>query len=412
VTRWLAGQGAEVTVSDAAPGEKLAESVHRLAGLDVSLHLGGHDEADVTGADLVIVNPAVPPDAPMVRAAERAEVPWTTEINLFLQRCPCRWVGITGSVGKSTTTAMTGAILERRYTTHVGGNIGVSLLNSLPSMGPNDVAVLELSSFQLESLPKVGVSPAVALVTNLSPNHLDRHGDMESYAAAKKNLFRFQAPGDVLILNGNDETLASWVEDAPGRVDWFDVSDEPFELGVPGEHNQANAQAAWAIARALDVSREDAAIALGMFEGLPHRLQRVAWRRGVTYYNDSKCTTPRGAIVALRAFAPRSAVVIVGGYDKGVSFDELAAELAGRAKAVLAIGDTANRIAAAVEQARTDDRPSVEVCGDLAEAVAQADRLTEPGDAVLLSPACASYDQFTNYEQRGERFVQLVRGQA
>jgi UDP-N-acetylmuramoylalanine--D-glutamate ligase len=412
VTRWLAGQGAEVTVSDAAPPGELEASVEKLAGLNVTLHLGGHDEADVTAADLVVVNPAVPPDAPMVRAAEDSGVPWTTEINLFLRRCPCRWVGITGSVGKSTTTAMTGAILERRYTTHVGGNIGVSLLNSLPSMGPDDVAVLELSSFQLESLPKVGISPGVALVTNLSPNHLDRHGDMESYAAAKKNLFRFQAPQDVLILNRNDDALQSWADEAPGQVDWFDATDEPFDLGVPGEHNQANAQAAWAVGRAMGVSREDAAIALGMFEGLPHRLQRVAWRRGVTYYNDSKCTTPTGTIVALRAFDPRSVIVIVGGYDKGMPFDELAAELAGRAKAVLAIGDTADRITTTVEDARGEELPRVVLCGDLPEAVRQADELARPGEAVLLSPACASYDQFTNYEQRGERFVQLVRGQA
>lgn len=413
VTRWLVGQGAIVTVSDSASPETLAASVEQLAGLDVTLHLGGHDHADVTGADLLVVNPAVPPDAPMVLSAEKAGVPWTTEINLFLQRCPCRWVGITGSVGKSTTTAMTGAILERRLTTHVGGNIGVSLLNSLPEMGASDIAVLELSSFQLESLPKVGISPAVALVTNLSPNHLDRHGDMDRYAAAKKNLFRFQNANDVLILNREDESLRDWAPEAPGRVEWFDSAGEPFALGVPGEHNQLNAQAAWAIARCLGVSREDAAKGLDLFEGLPHRLQRVAWRRGVTYYNDSKCTTPRGAIVALQAFEPRSAVMIVGGYDKGVPFDELAAELAARAKAVLAIGETAESIAAAVEETRNDQhQPRVVVCGDLAEAVRQADTIATPGDTVLLSPACASYDQFTNYEQRGERFVQLVRGSA
>jgi len=413
VTRWLVGQGAIVTVSDSASPETLGASVEQLAGLDVTLHLGGHDEADATEADLLVVNPAIPPDAPMVISAEQAGVPWTTEINLFLQRCPCRWVGITGSVGKSTTTAMTGAILERRFTTHVGGNIGVSLLNSLPGMGPGDIAVLELSSFQLESLPKVGLSPAVALVTNLAPNHLDRHGDMASYAAAKQNLFRFQGADDVLILNREDESLRDWASQAPGRVEWFDASGESFALGVPGEHNQLNAQAAWTIARCLGVSREDAAKGLELFAGLPHRLQRVAWRRGVTYYNDSKCTTPRGAIVALQAFDPRSAVMIVGGYDKGVSFDELAAELASRAKAVLAIGDTAERIAAAVEDARKDqDQPRLAVCGNLAEAVARADEIATPGDAVLLSPACASYDQFTNYEQRGEQFVQLVRGGA
>jgi len=411
VTSWLCRQGARVTVSDRAPAEELAESVARLDGLDVTLHLGGHDERDFLEADLLVVSPAVPRELPILRAAEAAGVPRTTEINLFLHRCRARVVGVTGTVGKSTTTAMIGEVLARRFVTHVGGNIGRSLLGDLPRIAPDHVVVLELSSFQLEALPEIATGPHVALVTNLAPNHLDRHGTMEAYGEAKKNLFRFQKPGDVLVLNAADEATAAWADEAPEgvRVEFFDPAGEPFELIVVGEHNQANAQAAWGVGRALGVDRPAAAEALRGFAGLPHRLEFVTERAGVRYFNDSKCTTPEGAVVALEAFGPRSAVVIVGGYDKGAGFDALGAALAGGAKAVVALGATAGTILAAVEAHRTGAAPAVERAADLAEAVRLARAHAAAGDAVVLSPACASYDQFVNYEQRGETFVRLVR---
>ena len=411
VTRWLCEQGAAVTVSDNAPAEALAESIRRLDGLDVALHLGAHDERDFLAAELLVVNPAVPPDAPLLKVAAAAGVPRTTEINLFLRRCRAPVVGITGTVGKSTTTAMAGAVLSRRFETHVGGNIGRSLLSDLPRIEPDHVVVLELSSFQLESLPEIAVSPHVAIVTNLAPNHLDRHGTLAAYADAKKNILRFQRPGDVLVLHAADELTAGWASDAPEgvRVEHFDPADEPFELAVVGEHNQANAQAAWTAAHALGVDRPTAAAALGEFAGLPHRLQFVCERDGVRYYNDSKCTTPEGGIVALRAFAPRSAVFIVGGYDKGASFDALGRALAERAKAVVALGATAGKILAAVDAGREAAPPPAEQAADLARAVALARRHAAAGDAIALSPACASYDQFVNYEQRGQRFVELAR---
>ncbi|MBN1943667.1 MAG: UDP-N-acetylmuramoyl-L-alanine--D-glutamate ligase [Phycisphaerae bacterium] len=409
VTRWLCSQGAVVTVSDQSDESQLADSVAQLAGLDVALHLGGHREEDFLQADLLVVNPAVPKDHPLLAEAIRANVPRTTEINLFLQRCPAPVAGVTGSVGKSTTTAMLGAILSRRFTTHVGGNIGRSLLETLPEIQPDHVVVLELSSFQLEDTPLVRVSPHVALVTNLLPNHLDRHGTMASYTDAKKNIFRFQNPDDVLILNRRDEVLCTWAGEAKGKVSYFNEDDdESFELLLPGEHNQANAQAAFAAAAALGASREDAAQALREFTGLPHRLQFVRETRGVRYYNDSKCTTPAGAIVALRAFEPRRVILLAGGYDKGTAFDELGAEICSRAKAVIAFGATRGKILVAVERLRTSPVPLAQDVEDLSVAVSAAREIAEPGDVILLSPACASYDQFTNYEQRGLAFVQLV----
>jgi UDP-N-acetylmuramoylalanine--D-glutamate ligase len=408
VTRWLCSQGAKVTVSDKASPADLADSVKALAGLPAALHLGGHDEADFLTTDLLIVNPAVPKDTPLLRAAEARKIPRTTEINLFLERCPARLVGITGSVGKSTTTAMVGEILSRRFTTHVGGNIGRSLLDELPRIERDHVVVLELSSFQLEDLPIVGISPQIALVTNLLPNHLDRHGTIEAYGEAKKNLFRFQSSSDVLILNAACPVTSKWKDEAPGRVEFFDPAGQPFELCVPGAHNQANAQAAWAVCRQLGVDRATAAAALAGFTGLAHRLQFVAEKRGVRYYNDSKCTTPEGAIVALKAFPPRRTVILVGGYDKHASFDGFGAALAAEAKAVVALGATQSQIVAAAEKHRSGPQPVIERAGDFPSAVAAATRLAAPGDVVLLSPACASWDMFANYEQRGQLFADLV----
>jgi UDP-N-acetylmuramoylalanine--D-glutamate ligase len=421
VTRWLCSQGAEVTVSDKASAEELVESVAALTGLDVTLHLGGHLDEDFLRTDLLIVNPAVPKDMPLLRKAIAAGVPRTTEINLFLQRCPARVVAVTGSVGKSTTTAMIGEILARRFTTHVGGNIGGSLLESLPQIGPDHVVVLEMSSFQLEDLPIIGVGPHVAVVTNLLPNHLDRHGTMEAYADAKKNILRFQKSGDVLVLNAGCPIVSRWAAEATGRVAYFagDVSalrDRPeaaqwrrFDLKLPGGHNQANAQAAWTAARQLGVDRDVAAAALEGFTGLPHRLEFVAEINGVRYYNDSKCTTPEGAIVALNAFPLRTAVMIVGGCDKHVSFDDLGRVLADRAKHVIALGQTRGAIVEAFRKAAGKDSPGVVLADTFEQAVAAARQRAGPGDVVLLSPACASYDMFRNYEHRGETFVKLVR---
>ncbi len=409
VTRWLARQGARVTVSDLAPAEELAESLAALGSLDVALHLGGHDPADIVNCDLLVVNPAVPFDSPYLAAARKARVKITTEINLFLARCRAPVVGITGSAGKSTTTAMAGAMLARHRPTHVGGNIGVSLLDKLEEIAADHVVVLELSSFQLAYLPLLRRSPRVAVVTNLHPNHLDRHESMEQYAAAKKNIFRFQGPEDLLVLNGDDAALASWQAEAAGRVSFFSVEGEPFELKLPGRHNQANAQAAWAAARHFGVSRRLAAAAVADFAALPHRLQLVAEHDGVRYFNDSKSTTPAEAIVALNSFPPGSVMALVGGYDKKVNLAELCLVLAAQAKAVLATGQTGEAIARGVEAARGKaDRPRVVRAPEFSRAVEAARRLAEAGDVVLLSPGCASYDQFRNYEQRGETFERLV----
>lgn len=408
VTRWLCEQGAAVVVTDLAKADDLASSIAQLDGLPVEYRLGGHDAVELDRADVLIANPAVAFDAPLLVAARKRGLTVTTEINLFLSHCPAPVAGVTGSVGKSTTCALAAEAIATARPTHLGGNIGRSLLTELGRIEADHAVVLELSSFQLAYLPTIARSPEVALVTNLLANHLDRHGTMDHYAACKRNLFRYQRSGDVLIVNADDPATRGWAEDAPGRVEQFRLDDQPFELAIPGLHNQVNAQAAWAVARQFGASRPAAAKAFAQFTGLPDRLQRVAERDGVRFYNDSKATTPEGAVVALDAFAPRTAVAIVGGYDKHAPLADFGRALAERCAAVVCTGQTGPAVAEQVRRAGFEG-PIVEAAG-FDQAVAAAAALAQPGQVVLLSPGFASYDQFSNYQQRGRRFVELVAG--
>lgn len=495
VTRWLARQGARVTVTDVASAEKLAASLEQIRDLEVTLHLGAHDERDFTQADLVVVNPAVPESSPFLAAARRLGVPITTEINLFLVRCPAYTIGVTGSVGKSTTTAMIGHVLGEgtearrfggetriedrrsrievgrrgslegreaeaegrrgagRYSdasrgpssvsldpqssildpdsrVFVGGNIGTSLLEALPEMRRQDVVVLELSSFQLQRTPLIGWSPDLAVVTNITPNHLDWHGTFQAYADAKLNIARFPrsragaAGMPTVILQDTaelrqiyarafDDRSAAWCYglygDTPGAgpfaagapaVTWADL-----ELEVPGRHNRENAAAALAVAHWLGVSAPAACAALATFAALPHRLQKVAEMAGVTYYDDSKSTTPEAALTALDALEG-PVLLILGGYDKGSDFAALARRAAARTRFCACIGTTGPRLAQLVR----DAGGQAQDCGELVHAVVACRARARPGDTILLSPACASWDQFADYRVRGRQFAQLARG--
>ncbi len=432
VTRWLAAQGARLIVTDLSPAEKLGESVEQIALPNVALHLGGHDPRDFRETDLVVVNPAVPDRSEFLAAARDAGVPITTEINLFLERCRATTIGITGSVGKSTVTAMTGHALERTLAGRrvvIGGNIGRSLLDGVDGFRDSDVVVLELSSFQLHRTPEISWSADVAVLTNVSPNHLDWHGDFDDYVSDKLNIARFQSRPGQSFLVGDEPVLAArvWHELGPGeRLSFFGLrSGEPYQrsapadgrlgpfrrlckslrLRVPGEHNRLNAAAALAAADALGVDGDAAAAALESFEALPHRLQRVGTFAGVTYYDDSKSTTPEAAITALRSLEG-PLLVILGGYDKGIDLSPAAAEAAARARFAACIGVTGPALASAVRAAGGEaaDLP------DLAAAVDACRRVAREGDTVLLSPACASWDQFADYRARGDAFARLARG--
>jgi UDP-N-acetylmuramoylalanine--D-glutamate ligase len=430
VTRYLVRQGARVTVTDLKGEEDLRESVDALRALPVHLRLGRHEEADFREADLVVVNPAVPETSPWLGLARALE----TEMNLFFKLCRAQTVvGVTGSNGKTTTTTLVGEVLKRHLRrAWVGGNIGVSLLERLDEIRPEDFVVLELSSFQLENLGVLRRSPNVAVVLNLSPNHLDRHGTMEGYAAAKRQIVAHQKEGDVKVLNADDPVVRGFRAASPSRTYFFSLrertsrgalaKDEKITLfttgarftidvsrrKVPGAFNLQNMAAAAAATFAAaggrwEEWREACEDVFTSFAGVEHRLEYLGERGGVRYYNDSKATDAEATIAALDTL-PGPFVLILGGFDKKVPFDALARAVSGKpVRACLLLGQTAPALEAALRgQARV---PEIVRVGSLAEAVRFPAR---PGETVLLSPACASWDMFRNFVERGRAFKELV----
>lgn len=407
--RWLVQNGASVVVTDQASADKLADSVQQLEGLPIEFRLGEHREEDFTNSDLIVASPAIPPTNKYLQSARAAGVPITTEIRLFIERCPAAILGVTGTKGKSTTTAMLGEILRSRFTTWVGGNIGHPLLLELDKIIKTHLVVLELSSFMLEHLGAMQWSPHGAVVTMLACDHLDWHGSREAYVNAKTNIVRHQRPDDFAVLNEEDPGSIALAGATQARIVWFGLMGRrPLELILPGRHNQSNAQAAFAAAYQMGVGRDDAEEALRNFRGLPHRLQLVHEENGVRYFNDSIATVPEAATAALDSFPHKRVIQVVGGYDKGLPLVAMCNALVERAKAVLCIGATGKTIEQMMSDSPHQGAASVYYCGDLPTAMRVARQIVAPGDVVLLSPGCASYDQFVNFEKRGEMFAELA----
>jgi UDP-N-acetylmuramoylalanine--D-glutamate ligase len=436
LARWLVERGAQVTVTDPKPKEHLGEGLRRLDGVPVQLVLGpSGDDVALADPDLVFLIPGVRPRSPTVTRAMQRGIPVLTEIGLFFRLCPAPIIGVTGTKGKTTTTTLIGRMLERgARRVLVGGNIGSAVIQELPRLAKDDLVVLELSSFQLETL---GRSPHVAVVTNVLEEHLDHHGTREAYVAAKANIVRWQGARDVAVLNLDDPAALAIHTGATSQVRGFTLALRPKsggyldesgrlmlsdgervaalcradELRVTGRHNVANALAAAVAAAQVGIPSDEIAEVLRGFEGLPHRLEAVGERDGVLWVNDSQGTTPFATIPALAAYE-RPAVVILGGVSKNADFGPLARACVERARAAVLIGQAADEIAAALEVAsRAAGRgPEVQRAGSLEDAVARARRLARSGDVVLLSPACASFDMFASYEERGDRFRELVRG--
>jgi UDP-N-acetylmuramoylalanine--D-glutamate ligase len=435
LARYLVAQGARVTVTDLQSAADLHDSVAALAGSPVRFVLGRHERADFTDVDMVFASPAVRGDSPYLVAARAGGVPVDTEMNLFMRLCRGTIVGITGSNGKTTTTSLIGTILRAATPrTRVGGNIGRSLLPEVAAIEVGDPIVLELSSFQLEALAAVRRSPHIALLLNLSPNHLDRHGSMEAYLAAKRQIFAYQGPEDIAILNADDPRLRPLVGDLRSQPRFFSdahavehgsylegdrlvvahsgtVSEVCRTTDIPllGRHNVANVLAAVAAADAWGVPPAVMRQAIRTFPGVEHRLERVREHHGVSFYNDSIATSPTGTLAALGAIQ-QPIWLIAGGYDKGIPFHALGEAIVHRVKGVFLIGTTAQQIAQAIETARRPgtNLPSITFCRDLRDAVQAASGAASAGEVVLLSPACASYDQFRNFVERGRLFKQLV----
>jgi UDP-N-acetylmuramoylalanine--D-glutamate ligase len=444
VARFLDGQGADVTVTDLRAPGLLKPSLDALVGLPIHYILGEHREVDFRSADLVIRNPGVPRESPYLQIARAAGAAIEMEMTLFFRLCPGPILGITGTKGKTTTTLLAGAMLREQYPdTVVAGNLRVSALEALPRITASTPVVLELSSWQLEGLGEAHLSPRYACVTNLSPDHLNRYGSMADYAEAKKQIFRWQGADGVVALNGDDAEVAGWAREAPGGVVWFGDAVPPIpgsaavicrddglwwaagalqgqicateDIRLPGRHNRVNAAAAAALAKAFDVETQHIRSAIRSFAGVPHRLELVRELNGVRYIDDTTATAPEAAIAALSSFdAP--IVLICGGADKELPFDNMAQAIVQRAKAVILLQGTATpkleqQLKIENEKLRTSASERFSILGpfdDFAAAIDTARELAAPGDVVLLSPGCASFGMFQNEFHRGDEFRRIV----
>ncbi len=429
LVRYLSSQGARVTVSDSRSAAQLREAIDAIADCDATLSLGENRARDLTAAETVYVSQGVPANLPALEAARAAGVPISSMTRLFFEHCPAPIAGITGSSGKTTTTALVGAMLDVAGIDHAtGGNIGVGLLGLLDGIEPETRVVVELSHTQLETLDE---SPALACVTNVTPNHLD-HYSWDGYVDLKRRVFRFQGEHDLAILNLDDEVCAGFALEAPGRVAATSMSALPAdgaaldgetivrreggrsvavmqrdEVALRGDHNVANVLSAIAVATRLGVSDEAAAEAVRAFSGVPHRLETVATVAGVEYVNDSIATTPERSLAGLRAFA-QPVVLLLGGRDKRLPAGTLAAEAAARCRAVVTFGEASELFASAVGEAREGSTPPIEQVDDVAAAVAAAARHAQRGDVVLFAPGGTSFDAYRTFEQRGEDFRRNV----
>ena len=422
--------GISVTACDKSPRENFGDLADRLEAMGATLQLGEH-YLDGLDQDVIFRSPGIRPDIPPFLAAIQQGSVLTSEMEAFFQVCPCKIIAVTGSDGKTTTTSLIAEMLKNAgYTVHVGGNIGKPLLSGADTMGKDDVAVLELSSFQLMTLQ---ASPDIAVFTNLSPNHLDVHTSMEEYAQAKENIFSHQGPGDLAIFNQENDLTRAMAERAPGRVMKFSRRSALEEgtyvehgmiyvahngqkrplfstdrILIPGQHNVENYLAAIAAVQGM-VSDEVILHTAETFPGVEHRLQLVRTKDGVRYYNDSIASSPTRTIAGLRSFHQK-VILIAGGYDKKIPFDVLGKEVQDHVKTLVLTGHTAEKIRQAVVQAEgyQEGHPTILMEDDFKQAVLAASQTAQEGDVVILSPACASFDHFKNFAQRGQTFKDIV----
>ena len=420
-----AGYGATVTATDERPETELQETAARLRAAGVTLELGGHRAESFLDQDLIVVSPGVPAKLPELELARARGIPVWSEIELAWRFLRGKLIAITGSNGKTTTTSLVAHILQTAgIPTLIGGNIGTPLLALVENSMDTTVTVAEISSFQLETTEKF--RPEIGVLLNLTPDHLDRHASFDEYAQAKVRMFENQLERDIAILNADDPEITRRMPTKP-HIFWFSrqkrvaagafLRDEQIffrnegsevalarrdEISLRGEHNVENVLAA--CAAAYLAGADPAAIASGIktFKGVEHRLEFVAEVSGVQFYNDSKATNVDAAVKAIEAF-PGPLIVILGGKDKGSPYTPLRELLRERARLAILIGAAADKIAEDL-----GDAVPLERAGTLDRAVHLAMQTAQPGDTVLLAPACSSFDQFENYEQRGRTFKELV----
>jgi len=457
LARYLARRGAQVTLNDRRPLEELQAEQQALAdlgdaGTKIAWIVGGHPLELLQDIDLVCISGGVPLSLPIVQEAQRRGIPLSNDSQIFLEAAPCPVIGITGSAGKTTTTTLVGrmaraaAEMDAAGTAGyipsrvwVGGNIGSPLLNEVDQMQPDDLAVMELSSFQLEIMTR---SPQVAAVLNITPNHLDRHGTMDAYREAKARILAFQSPGGVAVLGRDDPGAWSLAGRVRGRLLSFGLSELPVGqegvflkgenltlrlngaggpqetllmaksmLELRGEHNLLNLLCACAIAAAVGLPPAAMQAGVQGFHGVPHRLEYIRTWKGARWYNDSIATAPERALAAVRSFH-EPLVLLAGGRDKNLPWEEFAREVVERVDHLVLFGEAAGIIEQALTRTGRLGQPgtcSITRCKGLKDAVQAAAALVEPGDVVLLSPGGTSFDEFQDFEERGQCFVQWVK---
>ena len=422
--RLLARYGCDVTAHDRSSAEALGAAYGELSALGVKFVLGA-GYLDALDYDVVFRTPGLHPA--LLKNAVRPDTVITSEMEAFFALCPCKTIAITGSDGKTTTSTIIAKLLEAEgYTIHLGGNIGTPLLCELPRFQRDDLAVLELSSFQLHSMT---CRPDVAVFTNLSPNHLDVHPSFEDYFDAKKNIFRQQGSDCRLVLNLDNEFTRSCAAEASAEILWFSRQQsvnkgysfhdgaiwheneriiDADDILLPGLHNVENYMAAFAATDGM-VSAETCRSVAKRFGGVAHRIELARTLRGVRYYNDSIASSPTRTVAGLRSFKEK-VILIAGGHDKGVPFDALAEEILHSVKALYLVGETAEAIRLAVVHAAGYDAAALPIYAfdDFRETVLAASAAAESGDVVILSPACSSFDRFKNFAERGSTFRKIV----
>lgn len=433
LVKYLLKKGARVVAADQKPAAELGEAGRALAGLPITMHLGRDYLARALReeAEMVFLTPGMRKDLPELKAARERDVQFWSEMRLFFHLCRAPILAVTGTSGKTTTTTLLGEMIRAAgFQTYVGGNIGSPLIEQVEEIPPEARVVLELSSFQLQTLDR---SPWIGALLNISPNHLDIHASLEEYKAAKENILRFQGRDDWAVLNYR------WPGEfePPGQVCYFSGStplpegawlegDRLYfarpgqapqeicrrdEIQLPGQHNVENVLAAAACALLAGAGMAAVQAVATTFTGVEHRLELVAEVGGVRFINDSIATTPDRTAAALDAFT-HEVTLIAGGYDKLIPFDQLGELIARRVPRLVTLGATAEKIEAAVAaavRAQKGAGPAVYRAGDFEQAVRQAAAVTPPGGVVLLSPACASYDMFPNFAARGQRFREIVQ---
>jgi UDP-N-acetylmuramoylalanine--D-glutamate ligase len=476
---YLSRRGADVVATDLKPPQSFGDALEGLEEAGVELFLGKHPAALLDDCEIIFVSPGVPFDAAFLEEARRRGIPLSTESRLFCQLCPAPVAAITGSSGKTTTTSLVGEILKagnQGRGVWVGGNIGQPLIERLNRIRPDDQVVMELSSFQLEYfhpsanehvrdcdpmwLPLLaGWSPAVAAILNITPNHLDRHPSMQAYIHAKRAITAYRQPGAVAVMNYDNDVTQTLGQSSAGRVRWFSTGPvgcghlpggdgaclaghdaeavillrDPStggeqqvcrvgQLRLRGPHNVSNVLAACLIADSLGASVEAMRQAATSFSGVAHRLEPVGEVRGVRYFNDSIATSPERLVAALKSFE-EPIVLLAGGRDKHLPWDEAAHLMLRRTRHIILFGEATELIASALETAGEqlaakgqplpdETRPMLHRCVRLEDAVAVAAQVARAGDVVLLSPGCTSFDAYKDFEERGDRFRELVEGLA